>query len=35
MGQCTQCIKRDCGFPASQGYSGRTPEEYEQYLKDV
>lgn len=34
MGQCSQCIKRDCGFP-SQTYQGKTPEEYEQYLKNV
>ena len=34
MGQCNQCIKRDCGFP-NQNFHGRTPEEYENYLKDV
>lgn len=34
MGQCTQCIKRDCGFP-NQNFKGRTPEEYEKYLREV
>ena len=34
MGQCTQCIKRDCGFPPPN-YKGQTPEEYTNYLKEV
>lgn len=34
MGQCTQCIKRDCGFP-NQNFKGKTPEEYEKYLREV